>query len=137
MYLHAFTDSSKNFDTYICFFIVRTGSNKLYVGKAQRKAERKDHLVYTNKDLLNYHTQKLKASNLFVKNLNITIDDRKLEQIFGAYGKVTSARVMRHDNGFSKGFGFVNFSTVEEAMTALDSLNGNLHILHTFWTMLI
>ncbi|WOG89340.1 hypothetical protein DCAR_0208578 [Daucus carota subsp. sativus] len=102
------------------------GSNKLYVGKAQRKAERKDHLVYTNKDLLNYHTQKLKASNLFVKNLNISIDDRKLEQIFGAYGKVTSARVMRHDNGFSKGFGFVNFSTAEDAMTAVDSLNGNV-----------
>lgn len=102
------------------------GSNKLYVGKAQRKAERKDTLVYANKDLLNYHTQKLKASNLFVKNLNIFIDDRKLEQIFGAYGKVTSARVMRHYNGFSKGFGFVNFSTVEEAKMALDSLNGTI-----------
>ncbi|KAL8113766.1 polyadenylate-binding protein 6-like [Apium graveolens] len=102
------------------------GSNKLYVGKAQRKAERKDQLVYANKELLNYHTQKLKASNLFVKNLNISIDDRKLEHIFGAYGKVTSARVMCHYNGFSKGFGFVNFSTVEEAKMALDSLNGTI-----------
>ncbi|XP_074372706.1 polyadenylate-binding protein 6-like [Apium graveolens] len=102
------------------------GSNKLYVGKAQRKDERKDQLVYAKKELLNYHTQKLKASNLFVKNLNISIDDRKLEHIFGAYGKVTSARVMRHYDGFSKGFGFVNFSTVEEAKMALDSINGTI-----------
>lgn len=70
-----------------------------------------------------------------MKNLNIFIDDRKLEQIFGAYGKVISARVMRHHNGLSKGFGFVNFSTVEEAKMALDSLNGSLYIIHTLWTM--
>ncbi|KAL8105297.1 hypothetical protein AgCh_029188 [Apium graveolens] len=97
--------------------------NGAIIGKAQRKDERKDQLVYAKKELLNYHKQKLKASNLFVKNLNISIDDRKLEHIFGAYGKVTSARVMRHYDGFSKGFGFVNFSTVEEAKMALDSLN--------------
>ncbi|KAF1002881.1 hypothetical protein AG4045_019514, partial [Apium graveolens] len=73
--------------------------------------------------LLNYHTQKLKASNLFVKNLNISIDDKKLEHTYGAYGKVTSARVMRKYDGFSKGFGFVNFSIVEEVKMVLDSLN--------------
>ncbi|XP_074342766.1 polyadenylate-binding protein 6-like [Apium graveolens] len=100
--------------------------NGAIIGKAQRKDERKDQLVYAKKELLNYHKQKLKASNLFVKNLNISIDDRKLEHIFGAYGKVTSARVMRHYDGFSKGFGFVNFSTVEEAKMALDSLNGTI-----------
>ncbi|XP_074323892.1 polyadenylate-binding protein 6-like [Apium graveolens] len=99
------------------------GSNNLYVGKAQRKAKRKDQLVYANKELLNYHTQILKASILFVKSLNISTDNIKLEHIFGAYGKVTSARVMHHYNGFIKGFGFVNFSTVEEAKMALDSLN--------------
>ncbi|KAL8120914.1 hypothetical protein AgCh_017911 [Apium graveolens] len=102
------------------------GSNKLYVGKAQRKAKRKYQLVYANKELLNYHTQKLKASNLFVKSVNISTYNTKLEHIFGAYGKVTSARVMHHYNGFIKGFGFVNFSTVEEAKMALDSLNGTI-----------
>ncbi|XP_059639321.1 polyadenylate-binding protein 6-like [Cornus florida] len=86
------------------------GLKKLSVGKAQ-----KDH-----------HTEKSKASNLYVKNLDASIDDKKLQDHFSAYGEITSAKVMRYDNGFSKGFGFVCFSTPEEAKKALNALQGTI-----------
>ncbi|PSS07383.1 Polyadenylate-binding protein like [Actinidia chinensis var. chinensis] len=102
------------------------GSEKLFVGKAQKKAERKELLKREYKEMTNGHTIKPKASNLYVKNFDVSIDDRKLEEHFSSFGKVTSAKVMRHDNGVSKGFGFVSFSIPDEAKKALDALNGTI-----------
>ncbi|GFY97101.1 poly(A) binding protein 6 [Actinidia rufa] len=102
------------------------GSEKLFVGKAQKKAERKELLKREYKEMTNSHIVKSKASNLYVKNLDVSIDDRKLEEHFSSFGKVTSAKVMRHDNGVHKGFGFVSFSTPDEAKKALDALHGTI-----------
>ena len=101
----------------------------MYVGKAQKKAERKELLKCEYKEMTNRHIVKSKASNLYVKNLDASIDDRKLEEHFSSFGKVTSAKVMRHDNGVHKGFGFVSFSTPDEAKKALDALHGMLLFL--------
>ncbi|XVF74483.1 hypothetical protein PTKIN_Ptkin13bG0114000 [Pterospermum kingtungense] len=100
------------------------GSKNLFVGRAQKKAERTEQLNNKYKDVFNCRSEKLKASNLYVKNLNLFIDDIKLKQLFGRFGQITSARVMRHESGVSKGFGFVCFSSPEEAMAALRGLNG-------------
>ncbi|KAA8541727.1 hypothetical protein F0562_022879 [Nyssa sinensis] len=100
------------------------GSEKLYVGKAQKKAEREELLKREYREMLVCYSEKSKASNLYVKNLDVSVDDRKLQEHFSAFGKVTSAKVMRHDNGISKGFGFVSFSTPEEAKKALVTLHG-------------
>ncbi|KAI5297381.1 hypothetical protein KEM56_004863, partial [Ascosphaera pollenicola] len=56
--------------------------NKLYVGRAQKKHEREEASKYT-------------GVNLYVKNLHDDIDDDKLREIFGRFGPITSARVMR------------------------------------------
>lgn len=60
------------------------------------------------------------AKKLFVGNLSYTMTDADLMQIFSAYGKVISANVVIDKfNQRSKGFGFVEFETEEEAKAAL------------------
>lgn len=100
------------------------GSKILFVGRAQKKAERAERLKRELEDKYYSQIQNLKASNLYVKNLNASVDDKKLQEFFGGFGHIISSRVMRHNNGTSKRFGFVSFSTPEEAKNALDTLNG-------------
>jgi len=61
--------------------------------------------------------------NLYIKNLDDTIDDERLRKEFTPFGAITSARVML-EGGRSKGFGFVCFSSPEEAMKAIREMNG-------------
>merc|ERR1712203_1253201 len=63
--------------------------------------------------------------NLYVKNLDDTIDDNKLRQEFTPFGTITSAKVMCEE-GRSKGFGFVCFSSPEEATKAVTEMNGRI-----------
>ena len=65
------------------------------------------------------------AKNLFVGSLPWSVNDEQLAQIFGEAGTVESARVItERDTGRSKGFGFVEMATEEEAKKAIDTLNG-------------
>src|SRR4051794_23862394 len=64
------------------------------------------------------------GKKLYVGNLPYSITDSRLEEIFAAYGTVTSAQViMDRDTGRSKGFGFVEMSSDTEAQAAIDGLN--------------
>nr|CDS26012.2 polyadenylate binding protein [Hymenolepis microstoma] len=93
---------------------------KLYVGRAQKKAERQEFLRQEHEK---QQIGRLSQDGVFVKNLDATIDDVGLKEIFSRYGNVTSAKVMLDGDGMSKGFGFVCFSTPEEAREAV-KLNG-------------
>jgi len=65
------------------------------------------------------------GKKLYVGNLPYSIDDAQLESQFAAFGKVESARVITdRDTGRSKGFGFVEMASDEEANKAIESLNG-------------
>jgi hypothetical protein len=65
------------------------------------------------------------AKNLFVGSLPWSVNDEQLAQIFAEAGSVDSARVItERDTGRSKGFGFVEMATDEEAKKAIDTLNG-------------
>ena len=65
------------------------------------------------------------AKKLYVGNLVYSFSDSDLEQLFAAHGTVQSARVIvDRDTGRSKGFGFVEMSSDEEAQTAITALNG-------------
>ncbi|GAV75931.1 RRM_1 domain-containing protein [Cephalotus follicularis] len=101
------------------------GSKTLFVGRAQKKAERAEILKREFKDKYNCYADNLKASNLYVKNLNRYIDDRKFRELFCGFGQIISAKVMCRDDGISKGFGFVCFSSPEEAKKASDAVNGS------------
>merc|ERR1712223_2025937 len=63
--------------------------------------------------------------NLYVKNLDDTIDDERLRTEFAPFGTITSAKVMSEE-GRSKGFGFVCFSSTEEATKAVTEMNGRI-----------
>ena len=65
------------------------------------------------------------ATNLYVGNLSYNVDSAKLEEAFAKVGKVVSAQVITDRySGRSRGFGFVEMSTDEEAKKAVDELNG-------------
>ena len=65
------------------------------------------------------------GKKLYVGNLPYSVRDGDLEQAFGQFGAVTSAKVMmERDTGRSKGFGFVEMGTDEEAAAAVNGMNG-------------
>ena len=61
--------------------------------------------------------------NLYIKNLDESINDDKLKELFCTFGKITSARVATDDKGTSKAFGFVCFSSPEEATKAVTEMH--------------
>jgi len=63
---------------------------------------------------------------LYVGGLPYSVTEDKLQEIFSAHGTVESARVITDRfTGRSRGFGFVEMSSEEDAQTAIDSLNGS------------
>ena len=68
------------------------------------------------------------GKKLYVGNLSYDVTDNDLEQLFAAHGTVESADVIMDRNaGRSKGFGFVEMSTDEEAQKAIEALDGQEH----------
>ena len=68
------------------------------------------------------------GKKLYVGNLSYTVDSSELEQLFGAHGQVVSAQIINdRDTGRSKGFGFVEMSSDQEATAAVAALNGQQH----------
>ena len=65
------------------------------------------------------------GNKLYVGNLPYSVRDGDLEQSFGQFGTVTSAKVMmERDTGRSKGFGFVEMGSDAEAQAAINGMNG-------------
>lgn len=65
------------------------------------------------------------GKKIYVGNLSYSMDDQSLADLFVQFGQVESARVITdRDSGRSKGFGFVEMSTDEEASAAIEKLNG-------------
>ena len=65
------------------------------------------------------------GKKLYVGNLSYDTTDSDLQNLFGAHGTVQSAQViMDRDLGRSKGFGFVEMDSDQEAQAAIQALNG-------------
>ncbi len=68
------------------------------------------------------------GKKLYVGNLGYSVTDADLRQLFEAHGSVESAQVINdRDSGRSKGFGFVEMNSNEEAQAAIAALNGTQH----------
>jgi RNA recognition motif-containing protein len=68
------------------------------------------------------------GKKLYVGNLSYSVDGPQLEEMFGQFGQVVSAQIINdRDTGRSKGFGFVEMSSDEEAQAAIAGLNGQEH----------
>ncbi|XP_072962230.1 polyadenylate-binding protein 2-like [Typha angustifolia] len=97
-----------------------------YVGKAQKKSEREMELKGRFDQNIQESADKYQGTNLYLKNLDDSIEDDKLRELFSVFGTVTSCKVMRDPNGVSRGSGFVAFKSAEDASRALTEMNGKM-----------
>ncbi|KAL6988292.1 hypothetical protein U1Q18_014042 [Sarracenia purpurea var. burkii] len=100
------------------------GSKVLYVARAQKKAEREQILRRQFEEKRKEQILKYQGSNVYVKNIEDDVTDEELREHFSQCGTITSAKLMRDEKGISKGFGFVCFSTPEEANKAVNTFHG-------------
>src|ERR1700722_8583660 len=99
---------------------------KLFVARAQKKAEREEELRKSYEHAKMEKLTKYHGVNLYIKNLEDDVDDEKLRVEFEPYGTITSCKVMRDEKGTSKGFGFVCFSSPDEATKAVAEMNNKM-----------
>jgi RNA recognition motif-containing protein len=66
--------------------------------------------------------------NLFISNISFKVREQALSDLFSQYGTVTSVRIIKDkETRRSKGYGFVEMGSEEEANKAIEALNGALH----------
>jgi len=111
------------------------GGKSLYCGRAQKKAERQAELKEKFEKIKLERINRYQGVNLYVKNLDDGVDDERLRKEFSAFGTITSAKVMG-DGGRSKGFGFVCFSSPEEATKAVTEMNGRIIVAKPLYVAL-
>ncbi|KAH0587204.1 Protein phosphatase PP2A regulatory subunit B [Termitomyces sp. 'cryptogamus'] len=99
---------------------------KLFVSRAQKKAEREEELCRAHEQARMEKLNRYQGVSLYIKNLEDDVDDEKLRAEFEPFGTITSAKVMRDNQSISKGFGFVCFSTPEEATKAVAEMNNKM-----------
>lgn len=102
---------------------LKEGGKEIFVGRAQKKAEREQELKVKNDQ---NKTDKFPGINLYIKNLDDDVDEERLRAEFSHFGQIQSARVMRDEKTNSKGFGFVSMATPEEATRAVTEMNGRM-----------
>ncbi|KAF6834153.1 polyadenylate-binding protein [Colletotrichum plurivorum] len=87
---------------------------KVYVGHHIPKKDRQSK----------FEEMKANFTNVYVKNIQSEVSDEEFRELFAKFGEVTSSSLARDQEGKSRGFGFVNFTTHESAAKAVDDLNG-------------
>lgn len=87
---------------------------KVYVGYHIPKKDRQSK----------FEEMKANFTNVYVKNISADVTDNEFRELFEKYGDVTSSSLARDQEGKSRGFGFVNFTTHEAAFKAVEELNG-------------
>merc|ERR1712106_489745 len=129
------------------------GERKLYVSRAQKKAERQAELKNKFEKLKQERIQRYQGVNLYVKNLDDSITDDISREHFSQFGNITSAKVqMMTDSELnqkqkeggdgkelvsrSKGFGFVCFSSPEGATKAVTEMNGRILVAKPLYVAL-
>jgi polyadenylate-binding protein len=100
----------------------KIGNKEIFCCRAQKKLER---TLKLRKEWEQTKSSKYQGINLYIKNLEDDIDEDRLKKEFSQFGNVVSHKISAED-GQSKGFGFVCFSTPEEAMRAIAEMHGRV-----------
>lgn len=66
------------------------------------------------------------AANIFVKNLPLSLSAVAFHDTFATFGDVLSSKLVTDHEGLSKGFGFVQYATVDEAKKAISETHGSI-----------
>uniref|UniRef100_A0ACD6A8Z1 Uncharacterized protein n=1 Tax=Avena sativa TaxID=4498 RepID=A0ACD6A8Z1_AVESA len=98
----------------------------LYVARAQKKAERQAELKAKFERERTEKLKKFEGLNLYIKNLDDSINDVHLRNLFENFGEIASCKVMVDSQGRSMGYGFVSFQTAEAVHKAIDKMNGHM-----------
>ncbi|GBF93221.1 hypothetical protein Rsub_05953 [Raphidocelis subcapitata] len=98
----------------------------VFAGRAQKKAERESLLRSKFEEVRAERVAKYQGMNLYIKNLADDVNDDVLREEFAPYGTITSHKVMVDDKGKSRGFGFVCYTSHEEATRAVTEMNGKM-----------
>ncbi len=70
--------------------------------------------------------------NIFISNISFKVREQALSELFSQYGEVTSVRIIKDkETRRSKGYGFVEMANDNEALTAINALNGSEHYERT------
>jgi len=99
------------------------GAKKIWCGPAQKKSEREQELKSKFRVLKLEQMTKYTGINLYIKNLEDEINEERLKKEFSAFGAIKSARIMVDDKENSRGFGFVCYTTPDEAQRAINEMN--------------
>lgn len=104
------------------------GDDKMvFCGRAEKKARRQAQLQKEYLKKKDENAKRFQGINLYVKYLDEEVDDARLTKEFSTFGTITSAKVMVDEKtGQTRGFGFVCFSTPEEATRAVTEMNGKI-----------
>ncbi|KAG1698852.1 Polyadenylate-binding protein 1 [Nymphon striatum] len=89
---------------------------KVYVGSFIPSNERETNSVDKNK----------RFTNIFIKNLEKSIDNEVLNDKFSSFGNILSSKIVQDENSNSKGYGYINFESEEAANNAIENINGTL-----------
>eukprot|EP00657_Telonema_sp_P-1_P009014 TRINITY_DN31_c0_g1_i2.p1 TRINITY_DN31_c0_g1~~TRINITY_DN31_c0_g1_i2.p1 ORF type:complete len:504 (-),score=228.06 TRINITY_DN31_c0_g1_i2:23-1534(-) len=97
----------------------------LFCGPAEKSAQRRAKLKAQFDKIKQDQIAKYLNVNLYVKNLDDSVTEEKLKELFEPFGVITSAKLMM-DGTTSRGFGFVCFTTPEEATKAVTEMNNRI-----------
>ena len=96
----------------------------LYVQRAQRREVRERERREREEQRRYNRAQKFQGLNIYIKNLADSVTDDVLRRAFDEFGTITSAKVMFTTQGTSRGFGFVCYSSHDEANKAISEMQG-------------
>jgi len=98
----------------------------IWCGRHQKKAERQQELKKKANQFRMSNISQYQGRNLYVKNLEEDITQERFHKEFSAFGNILSCLLaVNAQTGISRGFGFVCYSTPEEAARALSEMNGH------------
>ena len=106
--------------------VVKKEDRLLFVGPAMKKSVREKLIRDKFAKLKRERMQKFQGLNLYIKNLDDSVDDDRLKSEFSQFGTITSAKIMKDTAGASRGFGFVCFESQEEATKAVTEMSGKM-----------
>ena len=115
-------------------YIIKNKENRLYCCQALKKAEREKKLKQLYEKIKKKIKEKYKFCNLYVKNLPSDYTDEKLKELFGKFGEIRSAKIVKREieshylvsKKVTKVFGFVCYFEASKAQEAKQKLKDKL-----------